>query len=127
MMNPLEATQRAIDLLKEEHYPRSSELISGAEMFASLLEYFEAEEIFPLEFPIDWFTRALETDDLDWLVMAGLANGICFLGCRDVRHHFIGDEMFDFVYHTYAVLRIRIECRHAELLGGHSPYRFSIN
>lgn len=115
------------DLVSED-YPRKGEMISGREMIGAVQEYFGAEEIDVLEFPIEWLLDSLESDDIERVTVAGLVNGMLYIAHRQAKLIYPDCEKADFDYHTHAALRIKIECRHAELEGGEpSPYRTKIN
>ena len=114
--------------LAGEDYPRQGEMISGREMVGAVQEYFGADEVDVMEFPIEWLLESLESDDIERVTMAGLVNGMLYIAYRQAKMIYPKCDETDFAYHTHAALRIRIECRHAELSGeGPSIYRTKIN
>lgn len=114
--------------LASEDYPRHGELISGQEMLGAVKEYFGADEVDIMDFPIEWLLESLASDDIERVTMAGLVNGMLYIAYRQAKLVYPDCDQTDLAYHTHAALRIRIECRHAELEGGEpSPYRVKIN
>lgn len=114
--------------LASEDYPREGEMISGREMVGAIKEYFGADEVDVMDFPIDWFLDSLKSDDQERLIVAGLVNGMLYLAYKRTKMFYPECADADYTYHTHAALRIRIECRHAELIGGEpSPFRTKIN
>ena len=121
------ATSIIEDLVTED-YPRQGEIISGQEMYEAVREYFGAEEVDISEFPLDWILESIESDEQERVMVAALINGMLYIAYRKVKEVFNDDAVTDIVYHTYAAIRIRLECRHAEIVGeGPSPYRLKIN
>lgn len=128
MLPPETIAAAVLDELVREDYPRQGELISGNEMYEAIRDYFGAEEVDIHEFPLDWLLESIESDEQERVITAALVNGMMYIAYRKAKDVFLDDPVIDIVYHTYAAIRIRLECRHAEIVGeGPSPYRIKLN
>lgn len=128
MFSPETIANTVLNDLVVEDYPRQGELISGAEMYEAVREYFGAEEIDVHAFPLDWLLDSIHSDEQERVMVAALVNGMMYIAYRRAKDVAGDDPVVDIVYHTYAAIRIRLECRHAEIVGDPpSPYRVKIN
>lgn len=127
---PRRRKPEAVDFVRAvyaETEPRPTEAMSGAELYAFVCEALEQDEVDVPMLPLDFYLDALRGDDPDRVLTAAMAASLNYLGLTDMKLQVKPDRTLDFLYHTFAALRIRLDCRFGELKGEPSDLRIKIN